>query len=899
MSTMEDLSICREEEDLSGHEDVSEHNGPTERQKAAEEEKKRLLKRSEEKAVHCTRLLVYLTVVAVGLAASVGVYFLTKKQEEEAFEAAFSTNAHKLVQTFTDSVDRKIVALGGLSAAITANALSTHQTFPNVTIENWSALGIQTRIQADGMMCEYAPLVTSENRLGWEEYADKHRTWIREAFYSETRYEREQDARFGIEAESNPTGGGGEPSWEETPCDEGEGPPTEEQPGGQGPPTEEQGLPPGERKRILQAGGGGEGSPPQGVGGDEGGPETLDDVLPPSRNSTELCESPGPTYHKEIFLLGTPPPRGEPFNNTVRPQGMEFYAPFWQMTPVIPREFLLNNDLMGSAGARDSLNHVYQTSRAAIGPAFGVQDPSNVTSDESKIVRKYHDYLKQGQHRHITEYYTGDPSSGLAYPVFDSFEVSNRSLAGFLHMPLIWRLNYERVLPEGMDGFLVVMKDSSDQSFTYRVDGPTVTYLGFHDFHDSRYDDMFVFENIGESIGTKHGPDTQTFDAVAVDWTFQEYVAYVYPSQTFEDQYMTNEPAIYAAAVAGIFVFTLMVLAVFDSLVARRQSLILKKAVESRALISTLYPEQVRSRLFEDEPKETEDENKRRKWQSLSLKGDSTAAAAGDQPVARDAIAQLYPSSSILLMDLAGFTKWSSGRTPADVFLLLETLYQSFDKIALKRGVYKVETIGDCWVGVTGVPNPQDDHAVIMCQFASACQAKMGQLIAMKLVDALGEDTADLKLRVGIHSGPITGGILRGDRGRFQLFGDTINTASRMESNGLPGKVHVSQATADELINHGRGDWLTEREEKVVAKGKGEMTTFWVLVRTSKSAATHSITSVSDLSMNQVFPMGHTLDSSSAFGRVERAPSTLENSSAVVMTAPDQVPESFDGELEV
>lgn len=80
--------------------------------------------------------------------------------------------------------------------------------------------------------------------------------------------------------------------------------------------------------------------------------------------------------------------------------------------------------------------------------------------------------------------------------------------------------------------------------------------------------------------------------------------------------------------------------------------------------------------------------------------------------------------------------------------------------------------IGDCYVAVTGVPQAQKDHAPRMVKFAASCQIKMQQLLVNKLVDRLGADTAELSLRVGIDSGPITGGILRGDRGRFQLFGD-------------------------------------------------------------------------------------------------------------------------------
>ena len=131
---------------------------------------------------------------------------------------------------------------------------------------------------------------------------------------------------------------------------------------------------------------------------------------------------------------------------------------------------------------------------------------------------------------------------------------------------------------------------------------------------------------------------------------------------------------------------------------------------------------------------------------------------------------------------------------------------------------------------VCGLPEPQEDHALRMTKFASECLHKMDSLV-VGLVDSLGQETADLKLRVGIHSGPTTAGVLRGQKSRFQLFGDTVNTAARMESNGSPGAIHISQATADLLMNkHGKKHWIKKREGgSIQVKGKGQMQTYWVM----------------------------------------------------------------------
>lgn len=98
----------------------------------------------------------------------------------------------------------------------------------------------------------------------------------------------------------------------------------------------------------------------------------------------------------------------------------------------------------------------------------------------------------------------------------------------------------------------------------------------------------------------------------------------------------------------------------------------------------------------------------------------------------------------------------------------------------------------------------------------------------MRLERILGPGTGDLRMRFGLHSGPVTAGVLRGSRARFQLFGDTMNTASRIEETGLPGRIHVSERTATLLMSASKGHWVEKREDKVIAKGKGELSTFWI-----------------------------------------------------------------------
>jgi class 3 adenylate cyclase len=113
-------------------------------------------------------------------------------------------------------------------------------------------------------------------------------------------------------------------------------------------------------------------------------------------------------------------------------------------------------------------------------------------------------------------------------------------------------------------------------------------------------------------------------------------------------------------------------------------------------------------------------------------------------------LAEHFHEVTILFADLVGFTAWSSTREPCQVFELLEIIFTQFDEIANRRGVYSVETVGDCYVAACGLPHARKNHAVVMARFANDCLRSM-HLLAKKLEVTLGPDTADLGIRIGIH----------------------------------------------------------------------------------------------------------------------------------------------------
>ena len=216
----------------------------------------------------------------------------------------------------------------------------------------------------------------------------------------------------------------------------------------------------------------------------------------------------------------------------------------------------------------------------------------------------------------------------------------------------------------------------------------------------------------------------------------------------------------------------------------RRQKTVMKTAVQSSAIVSSLFPSNVRSRLYEEAKPESANAFLPQKNRLKTFLGDDGHTT--DQKEMKDRpIADLFPETTVLFADIAGFTAWSSVREPSQVFILLETLYGAFDVIAAHRRVFKVETIGDSYVAVAGLPEAREDHAVAMTKFASDCRTRMA-VLTRKLSVELGPDTEELSMRFGLHSGPVTAGVLRGQKSRFQLFGDTVRTRFEVLSTGTP-----------------------------------------------------------------------------------------------------------------
>jgi guanylate cyclase len=184
---------------------------------------------------------------------------------------------------------------------------------------------------------------------------------------------------------------------------------------------------------------------------------------------------------------------------------------------------------------------------------------------------------------------------------------------------------------------------------------------------------------------------------------------------------------------------------------------------------------------------------------------------AGESPIADRVF-----GASVLFADMVGFTPLSAAMAPERLVALLSDVFSVFDEISAKYGLEKIKIIGDCYMIAAGVPEPRDDHARVLAQ------------LALDLRDAISVRTfggQTLEFRIGIHSGPVVAGVIGKSKIAYDLYGDTVNLASRMESHGTPNAIQVTEQTYREIRDH----FLLESRGEVAVKGKGNLRTWYLL----------------------------------------------------------------------
>ena len=358
-----------------------------------------------------------------------------------------------------------------------------------------------------------------------------------------------------------------------------------------------------------------------------------------------------------------------------------YYAPIWQIAPVINYTGLVNYDaftfeyfstayhrmepFQGEAVLSEVINHA----------TAGFDEELNSTVwPESFLLVPVMDDLSTPP-----RFDDGLVSADGNFTVVDTKDTFTNKIRAVITALIPWDVYFTDIIPEEVYGIIMVIRNTCGQEFTVQVNGPEIEYLGAEDLHDWRHDALEIQDNF-----------TVTF----TDIEDCHYTIHIFPSDEFREQFENVGPIIYAGFVVFVFVLTAGVFVLYDWLSERRTGVVMASATRSNAIVSSLFPAAVRERLM------TRDS------------GDHTTGSDGgvgseevdgmmmtqEEILNTKPIADLFTDCTVLFSDICGFTAWSSEREPSEVFTLLEYVYNSFDRIARRMDVFKVETIGDCYL---------------------------------------------------------------------------------------------------------------------------------------------------------------------------------------------------------
>jgi class 3 adenylate cyclase len=179
-------------------------------------------------------------------------------------------------------------------------------------------------------------------------------------------------------------------------------------------------------------------------------------------------------------------------------------------------------------------------------------------------------------------------------------------------------------------------------------------------------------------------------------------------------------------------------------------------------------------------------------------------------------IAERFEEATVLFADIVNFTQLSERTGPTKLVQLLDQIFTRFDALADQHGLEKIKTIGDAYMVVGGLPEPHVDHTLRVARMALDMQGVLAQLDPVTF--------EGLAIRIGIHTGPVVAGVIGTRKFAYDLWGDSVNTASRMESHGLPGRIQVTEAVYVRLKDR----FEFEARGAISVKGKGELTTWFL-----------------------------------------------------------------------
>ena len=326
------------------------------------------------------------------------------------------------------------------------------------------------------------------------------------------------------------------------------------------------------------------------------------------------------------------------------------YYPIRQNSPVVPQ--FVNYNLLSNGYAYQSIWQTRQAQSEEPLPLFGplLLDQSEDTTNLLQLVPDLSG---------ATNSSSLSAMGTLWYPIFDSFDARERSSVGYFFSLISWPQLLEDILPHGTNGVTCIVKNSCDQRITLILNGADAVVLGTGGDQDegkSKFQDMsheYQLASLDLSTYSTTWKDSHSWftqQEQNYDGTCHEYTLKIIPSRELEELYVTNLPVMYAVSVGVSFLLAAVLFLLYDRVVERRQKLVLKSAVEARAIVSSLFPAVVRERLFQN-TRERRDNNRARQQQprmSFRIGGDGGNASAAPEPVAAQTIPSTLPRGSVM-----------------------------------------------------------------------------------------------------------------------------------------------------------------------------------------------------------------------------------------------------------
>jgi len=643
------------------------------------------LARQETRAVHLLRAVTLLVIVAAAVAVAVFMYVYMSNDERDALDTNFYDLSHRLVQGFHANAQLRVQTMDLFATMITSSVLALNQTWPTVLIPDFEAKGAAARAIVSADYLGLYPHVTRDTRAEWEAFTVENTAFINASYA----YQRAFKEHYGYDI------GARAPEWRrqrerrqlqqqqqqqrrrqlrELPTTLNfdylfENYTDDDAFTGNAEAEAEAELEEAQLELIMMDED--QVLPDDNItdASDNTNNDNDDDPLPPENTSNTTTTTTNATLgFRESVFDGPDGITTELYRYGTDEEGVLFVVdesdgPYFPMMQVSPsREFTaidVNynfNDPFYAPAFVQGLNLAYESGSAVFAGVWNVDDEGYIDENDDYDFRTV-------------------PALSLFYPVFDLIDDFNdREVVGILDLDIEFGPLASSVLPANSNELFLVIENPCNQVFTYRVTGQQAEYLGPEDLHNPKFNHMKTTALLTDFTEIQGGA---TYNGVPVHKDFCPWAITVYATQEMEDAYLTNLPLIYMFIILGIFLFTCFVFILYDRLVEWRQKKVLTTALNSEKIVNALFPEEFKNQLYENNK---EDDDKRNSANSKKAsRADAFTASSREsmrsstnndlaaQLLNAPPMAQLYPKCSVFFCDIAGFTSWSSSRSPADV----------------------------------------------------------------------------------------------------------------------------------------------------------------------------------------------------------------------------------------